>query len=181
MSIDWNSFRVNSQSADGIRIEFENLCRHLFANEFLSSNNYNRYLHANPNNPGIETEPVYDETNNQWIGFQAKYFEAKVDYGQIEKSAREAVNHYAGKIDAIYLFCNKPLTTSSLNKTTDILNKASIQLKLITDNAILDLVIEKYSYLGSYYFGNHSISNEWIREHTESIFEQFGERYNRKI
>ena len=37
-----------------------------------------KYLHANPNNHGLETEPIYDEVNDRWIGFQAKFFDTVV-------------------------------------------------------------------------------------------------------
>lgn len=49
--------------------KFEDLCRQLFANENISGNKQFKYLHANPNNHGLEAEPIYDETNKRWIGF----------------------------------------------------------------------------------------------------------------
>ena len=45
----------------------------------------------------METEPVYDETNKRWIGFQAKFFDHDVDYGQIKHSAEKTVEYYTGK------------------------------------------------------------------------------------
>lgn len=49
--------------------KFEDLSRQLFANENISGNKQFKYLHANPNNHGLEAEPIYDETNKRWIGF----------------------------------------------------------------------------------------------------------------
>ena len=59
--IDWNSFINSSDDEHSIPYKFEDLCRQLFSREFLSNANY---LHCNPNNPGIESEPVYDEKHN---------------------------------------------------------------------------------------------------------------------
>ena len=80
MQINWESFATYNHDIRGIRFKFEDLCRQLFANENLSGNKQFRYLHANPNNHGLETEPIYDETNKRWIGFQAKFFDQDVHY-----------------------------------------------------------------------------------------------------
>lgn len=79
MQINWESFSTYNYDARGIRFKFEDLCRQLFANENLSGNKQFKYLHANPNNHGLETEPIYDETNKRWIGFQAKFFDQKLN------------------------------------------------------------------------------------------------------
>lgn len=52
-------------------------------------------------------------------------------------------------------------------------------MQLITDTAILDLIRNKYSYLGLYYFGNHSIQQGWFVTHTGYMLDELGERYNR--
>ena len=57
MQINWDNFKVNSQSTDGIRLKFEDLCRQLFINENISGNRQFRYLHANPHNPDIVVVP----------------------------------------------------------------------------------------------------------------------------
>ena len=121
MQINWESFEVYNQDSRGIRFKFEDLCRQLFVNENISGNRRFRYLHSNPNNAGLETEPIYDEVNKCWIGFQAKYFNSRVGYSQIEHSAQEIVEKYIGNIDHVYLFCNKPLSTDSLANTIQIL------------------------------------------------------------
>ena len=129
MQINWESFATYNHDIRGIRFKFEDLCRQLFANENLSGNKQFRYLHANPNNHGLETEPIYDETNKRWIGFQAKFFDQDV--------------------------------------------------QLVTDTAVLDLIRNKYPYLGLYYFGNHTIQQEWFTTHTSYMLDELGERYNR--
>ena len=179
MQINWESFKAYNQDASGVRIKFENLCRQLFANENLTGNKQFKYLHANPNNYGIETEPIFDETNKRWIGFQAKFFDSRVSYSQIEHSAQETVDHYTGKVNLVYLFCNKPLATDSLTDTIGILSKANITLQLITDDAILDLVSCKYPYLGLLYFGNYTLNQEWFATHATYMFDELGERFNR--
>ncbi len=179
MHINWDSFTVYNQDSHGVRYKFEDLCRQLFVNEFISPNKQFRYLHSNPNNAGLESEPLYDEVNKRRIGFQAKYFDDRVSYNQIEQSAQKIKSTYSGKVDLVYLFCNKPLTTDSLKRTINILQSVNISLQLITDNAILDLVRNKYPYLGLYYFGNHMLSPEWFRTHTTVMADELGERYNR--
>lgn len=188
MQINWENFRTYGQDSRGVRFKFEDLCRQLFANEYLFGNKQFRYLHANPNNYGLETEPIYDETNHRWIGFQAKFFDNDVDYNQIKQSAEKIVKYYtgnvgAGHVDLVYLFCNKPIdaTGKSYLATLDLLKSKKINLHLITDNAILDLVRNKYSYLALYYFGNHTLQPEWFITHANYMFEELGERFNREF
>ena len=184
MQINWESFSTYNHDARGIQFKFEDLCRQLFSNENLLGNKQFRYLHANPNNHGLETEPIYDEVNKCWIGFQAKFFEQRVDYTQIKHSAEKTVEYYMGKegvVDLVYIFCNQPITSTSDGYINAIkpLKTANIQVQLITDTAILDLVRNKYPYLGLYYFGKYSLQADWFKTHTEHMLEELGERYNR--
>lgn len=184
MQINWESFSTYNHDARGIQFKFEDLCRQLFSNENLLGNKQFRYLHANPNNHGLETEPIYDEVNKCWIGFQAKFFESNVKYDQIKHSAEKTIEYYTGKegiVNLVYLFCNKPITSTSDGYMNAIepLKKANIQVELITDTTILDLVRNKYSYLGLYYFGKHSLQADWFETHTRHMLDELGERYNR--
>ena len=184
MQINWESFATYNCNAQGIRFKFEDLCRQLFANENLSGNKQFKYLHANPNNHGLETEPIYDETNKRWIGFQAKFFDQDVRYEQIKHSAEKTVEYYTGKegiVDLVFLFCNKPITSTANGYTNavEVLKKANIDVQLITDTAILDLIRNKYSYLGLYYFGNQTIQREWFVTQKKYMLDELGERYNR--
>lgn len=72
--ITWERFITSNHDARGVRYKFEDLSRQLFTYEFLSQNNVCKYVHSNPNNPGIESEPILDEVNNRYIGYQAKFF-----------------------------------------------------------------------------------------------------------
>ena len=105
-NISWSQFEICCNDNNGIKLRFEDLCRQLFEHEFLQEN---QYLHNNPNNPGIESEPIYDKKNKRWIGYQVKHFDNNVSYSQIEKSMQETVDNYKGKLDCVYIFCNKPL------------------------------------------------------------------------
>lgn len=184
MQINWENFAMFNCDAQGICFKFEDLCRQLFANENISGNKQFKYLHANPNNHGLEAEPIYDETNKRWIGFQAKFFQHDVRYEQIKHSAEKIVEYYTGKegiVELVFFFCNKPITSTSATykNAIEVLKKANIEVQLITDTAILDLIREKYDYLGLYYFGNHRIRREWFTAHTSYILDELGERYNR--
>ncbi len=186
MQINWDNFKAYGQDVRGVRYKFEDLCRQLFANENLSGNKQFKYLHANPNNYGLETEPIYDESRRLWIGFQAKFFDGDVDYSQIKHSAEKTVEYYTGKVgtvDLVFLFCNKAVTSTakSFVDTVNLLKQNNINLQLITDSAILDLVINKYPYLGFYYFGNHTIDQDWFTTNTNHMFSILGERYNREF
>ncbi len=184
MQINWESFKINTPDASGVQMKFENLCRQLFENENLAGNKQHRYLHSNPNNPGLETEPIYDESQDQWIGFQAKFFDSAVDYAQIKHSAEQTIKYYTGengKVDLIFLFSNKPISSTSKGfvEIVKLLKKNDIEIQLITDNAILDLVRNKYPYLGLCYFGNYSLDLEWFATRSGYMFDVLGERFNR--
>ena len=177
--VSWEIFAAAQNGASGIRTKFENLCRQLFVNEFLSDNKENKYVHCDPNHPGIESEPVYDEKNKRWIGFQAKFFDNNVSYRQIKDSAVKIIEYYSGKIDVVYLFCNKSITKSS-DSYIDILKLLAdhnITLIPIDDEAILDLA-RKYPNLAKYYFDVHGITMEWIDSHNERMMNTKGVRYN---
>ena len=177
--ITWERFITNNNDARGVRYKFKDLSRQLFTYEFLSQNKLFKYVHSNPNNPGIESEPILDEVNNKYIGYQAKFFDKDVSYDQIKESAQKAVKYYKGKLDLIYLFCNKPLTTTrDIYKSIEkLLNDAGIELQPITDTTILDLV-RKYPFLGKYYFDDHGISRDWFVNKASTTVKILGERFN---
>ena len=178
--ISWESFVINNPDVRGIHYKFEDLCRQLFCYKNLSDNKKNKYLHSDSNNPGLEAEPILDEKNKRWIGFQAKYFDNRVNYSEIKHSAELIVKYYRGKLDHVFLYCNKPLNSKSLDKTKKLLDDAGIELEPITDKILLDLVRE-YPRLELCYFGEHTISFDWFKKHTEEMFDELGERFNRSF
>ena len=177
--ITWEQFIMCNQDARGVRYKFEDLSRQLFTYEFLSHNKEHKYVHSNQNNPGIESEPILNEQNNKYIGYQAKFFDNNVDYSQIKESVQKAVEHYKGNLDIIYLFCNKSLTTTckSYKNIEKILRDVGATLQPITDTAILDLV-RKYPLLSKYYFDDHGISYEWFVKKSFITIDILGERFN---
>lgn len=149
MFFSWTQFRLTNFDGKSIQLKFEDLCRQLFINEFLRENKVKHYLHANPNNAGLETEPIFCEKSNKRIGFQAKFFENRVDYRQIMESAKKIVSNYSGNLDTLFIFCNKDISTKnkSFQKISDFLAKSQIDIELITNDSILDLVkkcVEKF-------------------------------------
>lgn len=159
-NITWPQFKVCN---DDYRTEFENMCRQLFTYEFL---NGKCFPHSNPNNPGIEGEPVLEpaRSDNQpqkKIGFQAKFFEAKIDYQQIKKSAKEIVKYYKEKLDVVYLFCNCKVSTCArgYRSIERLLADAGVKLCPISDTELLDLV-RKYPAVANYYFRNRDRAND---------------------
>lgn len=175
--ITWTQFEICNSDK---RNAFESMCRLLFKHTYL--NNINTY-HSNANNPGVEIEPVLTESGKR-ISFQSKYFE-KLDsscYSQIQHSANSAIKYYSGKLDVIYLYCNLDLTTTSKTyvKTVSDLKNNGIELVLISNNTILDQVIEEPA-IASYYFLAHNLDENWFYENITTSLNALGTRYNSKF
>ena len=79
-NISWACFENCNANRQGA---FENMCRLLFKHSFLAPDDI---LTINPNNPGIEIEPVYSPRLNMRISYQAKYFDTRIGYSQISHS-----------------------------------------------------------------------------------------------
>lgn len=151
-NLSWAQFEVFN---DNRTENFEEMCKDLFICEYLK-NSINP--HANHNNPGVEVVPIQepprgDGQPQRFISYQAKYFESSISDSQIIHSLKEAVAHYAGKLDAIYLFCNKVISTGTerYKKYVSILSPANIKLELVTNKDIFAL-IRKYPRVADYYF-----------------------------
>ena len=177
--VTWAQFASTVTEKDGITRKFENLCRQLFINEFFSGR---IYPHSNPNNPGIEIEPLFDDKTKQWISFQAKYFESNINYQQIYDSAQKTVTYYKDKLDILYLFCNKSINKNAqkYKQIEAILKSNNIQLEIINNEAILDRV-RKYETLCFFYFGAHNITQSWLYEKNQLMFRQLGKRFNQEF
>lgn len=175
--ITWTQFEICNSDK---RNAFESMCRLLFKHTYL--NNINTY-HSNANNPGVEVEPVLTESGKR-ISFQSKYFE-KLDsscYSQIQHSADRTIKFYSGKLDVLYLYCNLDLTTTSKTyvKTVSDLKNNGIELVLISNNTILDQVIEEPA-IASYYFLAHNLDENWFYENITTSLNALGTRYNSKF
>ena len=182
MVFSWAQFRLTNFDGKSIQLKFEDLCRQLFINEFLGKNKVKHYLHANPNNAGLETEPIFCEKSNKRIGFQAKFFEDRVDYRQIMESVKKIVSNYSGNLDTLFIFCNKDISTKneSFRKISNFLAKSQIDIELITNDSILDLV-KKYDYLAVFYFETYNIDANWLVNHNKQMFSYLHDRFNERF
>ena len=138
MDITWDCFKyVNSANKPAA---FESICRLLFKHQFVSDA---QVMHSNPNNAGIECEPITRESDGKRLSFQAKFFENEIGTKQIEDSVNKAVSNYAGQLDVLYLYCNKSVTiTSKLYvQIKELLAQNNIELILVCNEEILGLLI----------------------------------------
>ncbi len=94
MIADWNVFKAKHPN---YREAFEQLCYLLFCGEHNIRTGIFRYK----NQPGIETNPV--EINGELVGFQAKFFDEKIDKEQIKESIKKAKEDNPG-LKKIYLY-----------------------------------------------------------------------------
>lgn len=160
-------------------IAFENLCRSLFKRELCVEN---AILHSDPNHPGVEVAPVLSRDGKNYISFQAKYFDNTIGsngYKQIKKSAEQAIKHYKGELNIIYLYCNIDVTETSKSYTEikKALKDAGIDIILITGQTILDCVIE-YPTVLSCYFGLDILDASWFQRNLQISLNNLGRRYN---
>lgn len=170
--ITWSQFEICNPNT---RDAFEKLCRKLFNDFFFGGR---KLLHSNPNNPGVEVIPVFHDESKKRISFQAKYF-AAMDYEQIKESARKTVKYYAGKLDIIYLYCNKDVTVTSkgYKAVIDILTPAGIEIVPITNQTILEQVMKNET-LCWHYFDEFVLSDQWLGDKLSVSLASLGPRYN---
>lgn len=172
MEVTWQQFELYNSD---VTTAFENLCRLLF-NRIIFNNK--AIFHSNPNNPGIEIEPVYDKSQNKYVSFQAKYFD-KLNYSQIKHSFEKAVKYYKNNLDVIYLFCNKDISTKSKSykDIVSLLNNNGIELIVISNQEILNKISD-YPVLVNRYFGSIVLSKEWFEDKLADSIESLGQRHN---
>lgn len=135
---------------------FENMCRRLFTEEFLKGKTI---PHSDHKTPGIEVIPVLEPNRedgkpSKRISFQSKYHGNVSDaYRKFKESAEITVKKWQGRLDLVYLFCNRTLTTESSNykEIVSILSKGGIEAVPISDTDLLDLAA-KYSNIAKDYF-----------------------------
>ena len=152
-NITWPLFAAYNDDA---RTAFEDMCRRLFTAEYLKGR---ELPHTDPNLAGIEVLPVLepereDGQPQKRISFQAKYTDqGSADYNQIKMSANQTVRHHKGKLDRVYLFCNRPLNTANkqYQDVVSIHTRAGIETVPISDRDLLDLVAKNPS-IANYFF-----------------------------
>lgn len=174
LNITWSQFEACNP---GTQVAFENMCRFLFNTFFFGGKGI---FHSDPNNPGIEIVPILREESGEWISFQAKYFTSLENaYSQIKHSAEKAIRYYAGKLDVIYLYCNKDLTTSSKSyqEISNLLTAQNISLVPITNQTILDQVLGNDT-VSWHYFDYRHLTPKWFEERLQLSLDALGPRYN---
>jgi hypothetical protein len=108
VEVNWDVFQ-NNFSADP-RSAFERLSYLLFCFEFNQPHGVFRYF----NQPYIETSPI--QVGTDCIGFQAKYYDAKVSLRARKPELEEAINgakHKYPGINRLIFYVNKEFTSSS--------------------------------------------------------------------
>lgn len=175
-NLSWAKFEVNNPNK---QIAFENMCRSLFSREYVLDG---EVLHSDPNHPGIEVAPVKSKYGDCNISFQAKYFDSNINYTQIRDSFKIMLEVYTGKIDKVYLFSNKDITSTSrvYRDIVELLGTSGVDIVLITGQTILDKVID-YPTIFTTYFGKYSFTKEWFIENLELSLENLGNRYNARF
>ena len=158
------------------RIAFENLCRSLFCRKYADKY---EVVHSNPNHPGVEVSPVHSQDGTEMISFQAKYFDGNIGYDQIKSSMKNAIEHYGGILDKIYLYCNKDVTTTTklYIDIEKMLMNVGIELVPITGQSILDAALDFPSILACY-FGLDKLDKSWFELNLKISLDNLGRRYN---
>lgn len=158
------------------RVSFENLCRSLFQRKMCEEG---VILHSEPNHPGVEVAPVRSKDGRKLISFQAKFFDSNIGYAQIKESANRAICHYKGKLEQIYLYCNKDINTkrAAYIEIEKMLNDAGIELIPVTGQTILDYAVD-YPTILSCYFGLDCIDDAWFEKNLQISLDSLGKRYN---
>ena len=174
--MNWSRFELCNGTS--ITDAFESMCRMLF-NEFFFSGS--KILTSSPNNPGIEVEPVLHNEKNERISFQAKYFTTRIDYGSVESSMSTAIKYYTGRLDVIYLYCNKDFShnSDSFIRIKDSLGVAGIKLVAITNEEIFNQIItNQYSSIAARFFLNETLTPDWFKQQSILVLRNLEPRYN---
>ena len=146
MSAFWKDFESKNESLNDA---FEDLCMFLCARGLKVQK-----IDSYKNQPGIETEPF--EANGKKYGFQAKFFDSKFDWEQIEKSITKAINLYP-ELDKIFIYSNKDRgkTKTKEKKLSESAKSKNVELEFVTNKQIsLELSKPENFDLLQIYFGH---------------------------
>ncbi|WP_042356949.1 NACHT domain-containing protein [Bacillus rubiinfantis] len=103
IQIDWRQF---GRKFESLQESFEELCHYLFCRELKITG----AISADHNQKGLETKPV--KYKKKCYGYQSKFFDNNIDYGQIKHSIKNALEEFEGKLDYIFIYLNKGARTS---------------------------------------------------------------------
>jgi hypothetical protein len=116
--LNWNNFKAKFNGKESKTFEY--LCYLLFCREFDLRTGIFRYK----NQAGIETEPLL--LNGELIGFQAKFFDAKINPQEIKDSIEKAKNKNP-KLNMIYFYINQEFSESSKKAVKEPQSKVDIE------------------------------------------------------
>ncbi len=105
LNVDFDNFRVKNKNQTKA---FEEMCRILF---LIEHKKYDYNYSYNKNQAGLEIDPIYNESDNNYYGLQVKFFETEnnsLKYKQIEESLEKAYKYYK-ILDYIYIYTNAEL------------------------------------------------------------------------
>ena len=167
INITWDQFAAKNHNQTK---SFEDLCRQVFTLEYLKGL---VTPHTDHNLPGVEVLPVLEPENEDGkprkrISFQAKYITTSQNaYSKFKESAKKTVQYHAGKLDKVYLFCNKTLTTTTkgYQSIVQIHKLGGIETVPVSNDDLLD-IIRKYGDLADTYFLLQRDTNKGITYNT---------------
>ncbi|CAM4124696.1 hypothetical protein [Jeotgalicoccus halotolerans] len=171
--LNWSTFEiVNNNTTQA----FENMCRLLFQQQFLSKDTI---LNSKPNHPGIEVSPVEHSDTGNIISFQSKYFKYRTDYSQIKSSMDQVIKHYSEDLDTVYLYSNTEINkdAKSFIKIVELLEEHGITIELITNNAILDSIRDK-PIITTQFFNKNFLDKSWFVQQRKISLDIMEMRYN---
>ena len=117
IKINWDKFKVKNEDYSK---SFEDLAYFLFCRKFKRDAGTFRYK----NQTGIETEPIKE--NRKLIGFQAKWFESKIDKDNITDSISKAKDKNP-QLNKIIFYINQEFSESSKKGKKDGQLKGAIE------------------------------------------------------
>ncbi len=173
--LNWGVFKAKFDGKE--HASFQRLCYHLFLAEF----NRPLGLVAYKNQTGIETEPL--EQDGNLVGFQAKFFEARLSEKKSELiDAIKKAKRENPELDRLLFYLNQEFTESSSPGTKDPKYKSEIE-KAASDKGIdiewrvpshLDaqLALKQNMHLAEHFFSNEKgvlgLISE-LQQHAEGI------------
>ena len=158
VKIDWRKFEIKHPN---YREAFEELSYHIFCRKYKMYDG----IFAYKNQTGIEAEPI--KIGKKYIGFQAKYFDNKINVEDIIESIEKAKSKNQ-QLTNIIIFINKDFSESREKNKKNSANKEKIEKKgeqtkikidwIVTSN--LKIILSKPSNfdLAQFYF---DIGNEY--------------------
>jgi hypothetical protein len=173
IKLNWNIFKAKFDGQENLM--FELLAYHLFCDEYNIPTGIFRFK----NQAGIETEPI--KIGGIFIGFQAKFYEAKINKEDIIKSIITAKSKNPN-LNKVLLYLNKEFSESSNVDKKDPKYKIEIEEKAkelnvelewkVLSNFEIQLAKPSLSYLSEYFFSDDKSRIDSLKEidnHTKSI------------